>query len=136
MNDPSWLGKQLQGLRTQLRAVRSRSQAQRIGDQAEDQALVYLQQAGLQLIQRNFLCKGGEIDLIMRDGNVLVFVEVRKRQSAQFGGAAASITPAKQQRLTHAAQVYLQTIKALPACRFDALLIQGDQLSWLKNIIS
>jgi len=58
------------------------------GRAAEDHALATLQNAGLRLLQRNFRCRFGEIDLIMRDGNVLVFVEVRHRSSARFGSAA------------------------------------------------
>jgi len=112
-----------------------RTSRRRAGDEAESQALVYLKKAGLKLIQQNFLCKGGEIDLIMQDGAVLVFVEVRKRSSMLFGGAAASVTPAKQKRMVHAAQVYLLTQKIQPACRFDLVAIDGDQLSWLKNVI-
>jgi len=105
------------------------------GRLAEDAALVYLQQQGLQLVQRNFLCKGGELDLIMRDGRSLVFVEVRQRSSASFGGALASITPAKQRRMVHAALTFLQRQHGLPACRFDAVAIEGRQIAWVKNIL-
>ncbi|HEY5801048.1 MAG TPA: YraN family protein, partial [Burkholderiaceae bacterium] len=93
--------------------------AQQISGRAgEDAALAYLQEAGLQLVQRNFLCRGGEIDLVMRDGTALVFVEVRKRLDARYGGALASIGPRKQARLRLAAQLYLQRCRTLPACRF------------------
>ncbi|BBB63524.1 UPF0102 protein [Undibacterium sp. KW1] len=112
-----------------------RTSRRRTGDEAESLALLYLQKAGLKLIQQNFLCKGGEIDLIMQDGAVLVFVEVRKRNSMQFGGAIASVTPAKQRRMVHAAQVYLLAKKTQPACRFDLVAIDGEQINWLKNII-
>lgn len=108
------------------------------GRLAEDAALVYLQQHGLQLVQRNFLCRGGELDLIMRDmrdGHSLVFVEVRQRSSASFGGALASITPAKQRRMVLAAQVFLQQQRTVPACRFDAVAIEGTRIDWLKNIL-
>jgi putative endonuclease len=127
MTAQSWIGKRLASLRTAR---------QRIGDEGEQQALLHLQQAGLSLILRNFLCKGGEIDLIMQDGASLVFVEVRKRGSAQFGGALASVTPAKQKRMVHAAQVYLQTIRVTPACRFDVVAIQEGKIEWLKNVIT
>jgi putative endonuclease len=126
MAESSWLAKRLGALRTDK---------QRTGDAAEEQALIYLQKAGLQLVQRSFLCKGGEIDLIMRDQQYLVFVEVRKRKNAQFGGALASITASKQKRLVHAAQVYLKSVKPLPPCRFDVVAIEADQLQWLKNVI-
>ncbi len=105
------------------------------GQAGEDAALKYLQQHGLTLTARNFRCKGGEIDLIMQDRGSLVFVEVRKRSSQRHGGAAASITAAKQRRLWIAAQVYLQRYRTLPACRFDVVAIDGDTLSWLKNAI-
>lgn len=127
MTDATWLSKRLANLRTPR---------QRTGDLGEEQALHYLESKGCQLLQRSFVCKGGEIDLIMRDGNSLVFVEVRKRATAAFGGAAASITPTKQKRMTLAAQVYLQSLSTLPACRFDAVLIEAEQISWLKNVIT
>ena len=117
----------------------ARSSRRRTGDEAETQALEYLQKAGLTLLQRNFLCKGGEIDLVMQHGQVLVFVEVRKRSSMQFGGAVASVTPAKQRRMVHAAQVYLlghfRSTAAQPACRFDVIAIDEDRINWLQNVI-
>lgn len=127
MIEHTWLGKRMASLRTSR---------QRIGDAGEEQALQYLLAAGLSLVQRSFLCKGGEIDLIMRDHSSLVFVEVRKRASRQFGGAAASVTPAKQKRMVHAAQVYLLKQKTIPACRFDLIAIDGGEITWLKNVIT
>jgi putative endonuclease len=111
------------------------SAKQRAGQEWEQQALAHLKQHGLTLVEANFSCKGGEIDLIMRDGATLVFVEVRQRASAAHGGAAASITPAKVRRLVHAAQVYLKRFGTVPACRFDIVAIDGDTLSWLRNAI-
>ena len=105
------------------------------GQAGEDDALEYLRQNGLTLVERNFRCKGGEIDLIMHHQAALVFVEVRKRADNRHGGAAASVTAAKQARLILAAQVYLQRYKNPPACRFDVVAIDGDALSWLKNAI-
>ena len=105
------------------------------GRQAEDAALAYLLAQGLLLVQRNYLCRGGELDLIMRDGASVVFVEVRLRSGSAFGGALASITPAKQRRMVVAAQTWLLGQKRLPACRFDALCIDGGHISWLKNIL-
>ncbi|MGK5068410.1 YraN family protein [Janthinobacterium sp. AD80] len=105
------------------------------GRQAEDAALAYLLAQGLLLVQRNYLCRGGELDLIMRDGASVVFVEVRLRSGARFGGALASITPAKQRRMVLAAQTWLLGQQRLPACRFDALCIDGGRISWLKNIL-
>lgn len=112
-----------------------RTARQCTGDEGEDRALAYLQAQGLQLVQRNFRCKGGEIDLILREGNTIVFVEVRARASSAYGGAAASVTPAKQRRLLVAAQVWLQGQARLPACRFDVVTVEGGQLQWLRNAI-
>ena len=114
---------------------RSRTARQEEGSRGEDAALLHLRQHGLQLVERNFLCKGGEIDLIMQDGATLVFVEVRKRARRDFGGAAASVTPAKQRRLIGAAQIFLQRYRQPPPCRFDVVAIDGDALDWLRNAI-
>ncbi|MES2258974.1 MAG: YraN family protein [Pseudomonadota bacterium] len=105
------------------------------GRHGEDEALAHLVLHGLSLVERNFLCKCGEIDLIMRDRDALVFVEVRRRASRSHGGAAASITPAKQRRLVRAAQLYLLRYRQLPPCRFDVVAIDGKQLSWLRNVL-
>lgn len=112
-----------------------RTAKQVTGQAAEDAALDYLQKQGLTLLQRNFRCKGGEIDLILQHQDTLVFVEVRKRADARFGGAAASITASKQARLILAAQVFLQRYRVPPACRFDVIAFDGAHLSWLKNAI-
>lgn len=113
-----------------------RTSRQLAGDEGEQRALLHLQQAGLTLVQRNFLCKGGEIDLVMQDRASLVFVEVRTRASSQFGGALASVTPAKQRRMVVAAQVFLQAYTRVPACRFDLVCIQNGELDWLQDVIS
>lgn len=114
---------------------RPRTDKQIRGQAGEDVALAYLEQHGLVLKERNFRCKGGEIDLIMQERGTLVFVEVRKRANTRHGGAAASVTTAKQRRLIIAAQIYLQRFKMPPACRFDVVAIDGDTLTWLKNAI-
>ncbi|MCA1247662.1 YraN family protein [Massilia sp. MS-15] len=101
----------------------------------EQVALLHLQGQGLRLVEENFRCKGGEIDLVMRDGETLVFVEVRQRADSAHGGAAASITPAKIRRLVRAAQYYLLRFPALPPCRFDVVAIDGEALSWLQDVI-
>ncbi len=105
------------------------------GLQAEQQALDYLLRQGLQLVERNVRSRRGEIDLVMRDGGVLVFVEVRQRSAARFGGAAASIGPRKQARLWHAAQAFLLRHPAPFPCRFDAVCIDGEQLQWLRHVL-
>ena len=111
------------------------SEKQQEGQAGEHAALAYLQRHGLVLVEANFSCRGGEIDLVMRDGPALVFVEVRKRQDMAHGGAAASIGPAKIRRLVRAAQVYLLRFDALPECRFDVVAIDAGRLEWLRNVI-
>ena len=106
------------------------------GAQAEQWAAQYLSGHGLKLIEQNYRSRYGEIDLIMRDGETLVFVEVRLRRNADFGGAAASIDARKQQRIIRTAQQYLSGLPRTPPCRFDAVLMgdaQGGQVAWLKN---
>ena len=105
------------------------------GQHWEDQALAFLQARGLTLVEANFSCKSGEIDLIVRDRGELVFVEVRQRASSSHGGAAASITPAKQRRVIRAAQTYLLRFEQVPPCRIDVLAFDGDQVEWLRNAI-
>jgi putative endonuclease len=117
-------------------SAEKRQQAALRGRAAEDRALAYLQQQGMQLVERNFSCRCGEIDLIMREQKTLVFVEVRQRSSAQFGGAAASVTATKQTRLWRTAEYYLQRYPKPPSCRFDLIAIESGELSWIRNIIT
>ena len=109
-----------------------------LGDRAESLALAHLGAAGLVLVRRNYRvargprARGGEVDLIMRDRDgTLVFVEVRARRDARFGGAAASIGAAKRERLVFAASHFLRTLPAPPPCRFDVVAIDGDRVEWL-----
>ena len=102
------------------------------GARAEEQAARFLAGRGLKILVRNYRCRGGEIDLVCRDGATLVFVEVRLRTHPGFGGAAASITPAKQRRIALAANHYLAG-KPLPSCRFDAVLLDGASIDWIRN---
>ncbi len=109
------------------------------GPAAEELAARHLAARGLAIVARNWRSRRGEIDLIVRDGATLVFVEVRLRRNARFGGAAASITPAKQARLVAAAEAYLATLASVPPCRFDAVLLDGldsARIEWLRNVIS
>lgn len=109
------------------------------GELAETHALHYLQARGLRLVERNYRvaagphARAGEIDLVMRDRDgSLVFVEVRARRSTGHGGAAASVTSAKRQRLIYAAQHYLLRYASPPPCRFDVLALDGEQVQWLQ----
>lgn len=106
---------------------------------AEQAALAFLQARGLQLIERNARFSVGEIDLILRDGNTLVFVEVRQRKSNAFGGAAQSIDNRKMKKCALAAQCWLKMHPQFnnASCRFDAVLLTGSdndwQIQWLEN---
>jgi len=106
-----------------------------IGGAAEDRALQLLQAAGLALVERNFRCRVGEIDLVMRDGAATVFVEVRYRRDPRHGGAAETVSVAKQRRLAAAARRYLQQHPATARgpCRFDVVAITGAQIDWLRG---
>jgi putative endonuclease len=111
------------------------SDKQEQGRQWENTAQLYLQRHGLVLVEANFRCKLGEIDLIMREGSTLVFVEVRQRAAGAQVSAAASIGPAKVRRIVRAAQVYLQRCARMPPCRIDVVAIDGGRIEWLKNAI-
>lgn len=102
------------------------------GAAAEDLAARYLAARGLGVIERNFRVRGGEIDLICRDGDTVVFVEVRLRRRFDFGGAAASITAAKQAKIIMAARHWLVRHGDAP-CRFDCVLLDDQRIEWLQN---
>ena len=110
-----------------------------IGDHAEELALNYLKSKGLELITRNFQTKMGEIDLIMKDSNELVFVEVRMRTNRSFGDGAATVDFRKQRKICLTALAYLQLQKLNEHfCRFDVISIQpnntpGSQVNWIKH---
>jgi len=114
-----------------------RGDAQGKGQLAENLAARFLERQGLTLLARNVRCAGGELDLVCRDGKTLVFVEVRLRRNAAFGGAAASITARKQQRVILAARHYLAAHGASSAtehaCRFDCVLLDGERIDWLRD---
>ncbi len=111
-----------------------------VGEDGESRALAHLLGQGLTLVQRNYRvaagphARGGEIDLIVRERDgTLVFVEVKSRQSARFGGAAASVSVAKQRRVVFAARCYLRAFASPPACRFDVVAIEGERIEWLRG---
>ena len=108
------------------------------GALAEDKAARHLIDQGLQLVERNYHCRHGELDLIMMHGEYLVFVEVRHRHSDSHGGALASIDFHKQRKLRRAAQHYLQRHKKNDSpCRFDILCLDGPinsaSINWISN---
>lgn len=108
-----------------------------VGGDKERLAADYLQGQGLRLIARNHRCRFGEVDLVMGDGDTLVFVEVRYRASSRFGTPAETVDYHKQRRLCAAAHHYLQTHPSMLPCRFDVVAISAqDQIQWLKNAFS
>jgi len=109
------------------------------GALAEDQALAFLRQQGLRLMERNFRCQLGEIDLIMRDGPQTVFVEVKFRSQTRYGEAIATVTHSKQCKIIKAATVYLQKKGWFDkkSCRFDVVALEHNpdqpKIQWIKN---
>ncbi len=109
------------------------------GDGFEQRAGEELERAGLKLLARNYTTRHGELDLVMRDGDTVVFVEVRYRKSASHGDAAASVTRVKQARLILAAQHWLVSNPrhAHRSCRFDVVSYDGPldaiQRQWLRG---
>ncbi len=115
------------------------SDAQSSGRSAETLALRHLCNSGLRLLARNWSCRSGELDLVMLDGDTVVFVEVRYRRHAAWGGALESVDARKQQKLIKTAQLFLQNESrwAHNPCRFDVIAIapagQTQDLNWIRN---
>jgi putative endonuclease len=108
---------------------------QRIGRAAEDAAVAYLESRGVAILERNFRRRLGELDVIARDGDTLIIVEVRMRASSRFGGAAASVNFRKQVKLQRAAAQLLQQrpdLSKLPV-RFDVVAITPTGIEWIKH---
>ncbi|MDX1607332.1 MAG: YraN family protein [Candidatus Competibacterales bacterium] len=107
------------------------------GQAAESLASLYLERHGLRLVERNYRCRAGELDLIMRDGAQWVFVEVRSRRAGRHGGPLDSVTPHKQRRLLRAAAHYLQRRRIDAPCRFDVVGILHDgsetHIDWIRD---
>jgi len=118
-----------------MSATGARTARQRAGAAAEDLAAAFLRRHGLSIVERNFRCKGGEIDLVARDGAALVFVEVRLRRSGTHGGAGASVDAAKQRRVLRAARLYLAGRGDVPS-RCDVVLLDAldpARIDWIKD---
>lgn len=111
-----------------------------IGKQSEQLAAAYLVQNGLTIVESNFHCRFGEIDIIAKDAEVIIFVEVKYRNDISYGGAISAISPSKQKKIKKSARIYLQQ-HALneynTACRFDVIAMQGQlnapDITWLTN---
>ncbi len=113
------------------------------GSEAERLACQWLRKQGLELITRNYRCRGGEIDIVMKEQNTLVFVEVRYRKHNYYGSPAETVDWRKQRKLAQAAEHYLQSQQAgrYPQCRFDVIAAQASDSNatlrfyWIKNAI-
>lgn len=111
-----------------------------IGQQTEQRACHYLKTNGLQHVDSNIRYPFGELDLVMRDKDVVVFIEVRYRARVDYGSALESVTKQKRQRLIKAAQAYLQENNLWQRCdcRFDVVCLTGQiqqpQIEWFKNL--
>ncbi|WP_369601435.1 YraN family protein [Hahella sp. SMD15-11] len=109
------------------------SPTQITGFKWEARAEAWLRSKGLEPVTRNFRCKTGEIDLIMQDGDTLVFVEVKYRRTDLFASPLEQITPAKQRKLRRTAEFYLQRLASQPPCRFDVVSFTSDTPEWIQN---
>ena len=113
-----------------------RTPKQRAGDAAEDAAAKHLAAAGCRIVARNARYRDGEVDLVARERDVLVFVEVRMRVSLHFGGAAVSVNSLKQKRIARAAQHWLlgEYGERWPTCRFDVVTVDGSgTIEWIRD---
>jgi putative endonuclease len=108
---------------------------QQIGRAAEDAAVAFLISRGVEIVARNFCCRMGELDVIGREADTLIIVEVRMRASNRFGGAAASVDHRKQVKLRRAAALFLQQRKDLArvSVRFDVVAVTPTGIEWIKH---
>ena len=106
-----------------------------IGNRYEDLACERLENEGMKIIARNYRVRIGEIDIIAKDGNELVFIEVKYRKNRSYGGAEYAISPAKQKVIRRVAEWYMKQHRIRPDsfCRFDAVLIDGEDIEHIKN---
>lgn len=105
-----------------------------VGVTNEDRAAAHLVRAGLRIVERNYRCKVGELDIVARDGGVLVFVEVRSRRSAEYGNALEAVTWRKRQQVTRVAMHYVTWRRPrFESARFDVVAITGDELVHIRD---
>lgn len=107
----------------------------RVGTDKEELAAAFLESRGLRILEHNFRCRQGEIDLIARDGEYLVFVEVKYRKSREFGDAAGAVGPAKQKTICRVADFYRLSrgLGEGTSVRYDVVAIQGEEVRWIPN---
>jgi len=114
-------------------AIEHPTPAQATGGDAEERAANLLARHGLVVVERNYRTRLGEIDLVAREGDTLVFVEVRARGADRFGGALASITPRKRRRIVAAARQFLMRFGKVPPCRFDVVAVDSGDAQWIRG---
>ncbi|MCI8269154.1 MAG: YraN family protein [Lachnospiraceae bacterium] len=106
----------------------------RTGKKYEEWAADYLRQKGIEILERNYRDRTGEIDLIGRDGECLVFIEVKYRRNSRNGEPSEAVTAKKQQHIRRTAQYYLYSHRCGDTpCRFDVISILGDRIDWILN---
>ncbi|MBQ9062230.1 MAG: YraN family protein [Solobacterium sp.] len=110
----------------------------RVGSEKEARAAKYLEEAGMQILARNFRCRQGEIDLVAADGDVVVFVEVKYRKNAGWGLPEEAVTARKMQRISRTAEFFYARYQLPPdtPCRFDVIAIEGDTLRYYRDAFS
>lgn len=108
---------------------------QQIGRTAEDSAVAFLEARGVEIIARNFRRRLGELDIVAREQDTLLVIEVRKRSSNKFGGAAASVDFRKQAKLRRAAALFLEQRRDLAGLRvrFDVIASSPTGIEWIKH---
>jgi len=99
----------------------------KLGQRGEDLAASYLQKQGYKIIQRNYKTMIGEIDIIARDGDDLVFIEVKTRESLEYGHPFESVNKNKRRKIANVAMLYLKRLKDIPPCRFDVVSVYYEQ---------
>ncbi len=105
-----------------------------VGATAEDRAVAVLERAGYGIVERNFRCKAGELDIVAREHGILCFVEVRSRRDADHGHAAEMVGPRKQRQVSRVAAVYLLgRCPDFTYARFDVVAITGDQIDLIRD---
>lgn len=104
------------------------------GQAAEDAAVAHLVRRGVSIVERNFRCRIGELDVIAREGDELIFVEVRSRADDAHGDAAWAVGPRKQRQLARVAEAYLSLRQPrFDSCRFDVVAVTGDDIEWFRD---
>lgn len=114
---------------------REKENHREIGTVYENKAVLFLQEKGCQILERNFYTRFGEIDIIAMDGDYLVFVEVKYRKGAYQGAALEAVTPAKRRRIVQSARYYIykKYYREDVPCRFDVIAFEGEDVLHIQN---